>query len=149
MPGGGTLGTRRRSFNAGFIIACVNYCGRIEQVITVLGDIPINLKYIKIWSRLWGISGTNWICIPSITGCAKWKREILLKEGPKNNIPCCALLSRQVCATFAWCTRATWRTSYAKFARNSARVAINPWTPLAEGMRSRIGNSLTKDLRIR
>jgi hypothetical protein len=24
----------------------------------------------------------------------------------------------QVCATFAWCTRATWRTSYANFGRN-------------------------------
>jgi hypothetical protein len=32
-----------------------------------------------------------------------------------STIPCCA---RQVRATFAWCTRATWRTSYANFARN-------------------------------
>jgi hypothetical protein len=36
----------------------------------------------------------------------------------KSNIPCCALLARKVRTTFAWCTRATWRTSYANLARN-------------------------------
>jgi hypothetical protein len=39
-------------------------------------------------------------------------------EGSKSNIPCCALLARQVRATFAWCTRAKWRTSYVNFTRN-------------------------------
>jgi hypothetical protein len=39
-------------------------------------------------------------------------------EGSKCNIPCCALLGRQKGATFACCTRATWRTSYTKSARN-------------------------------
>jgi hypothetical protein len=37
-------------------------------------------------------------------------------EGSKSNL-CCALLARQVRATFAWCTWATRRT-YANFARN-------------------------------
>jgi hypothetical protein len=37
--------------------------------------------------------------------CLKWRTE-----WSKCNIPCCA---RQVRATFAWCTRAKWCTSYA------------------------------------
>jgi hypothetical protein len=37
-----------------------------------------------------------------------------IQRGPKVT----SLVARQVRATFAWCTRATWRTSYANFARN-------------------------------
>jgi hypothetical protein len=59
-------------------------------------------------------------------------------EGSKSNIHCCALLSRQVRATltFAWWTRATWRTSYANFARNIC-VTYSPDTHRIHSRRMR------------
>jgi hypothetical protein len=39
-------------------------------------------------------------------------------KGSKSNIPCCALLVRQMRAKFAWCMWTTWRASYVNFAGN-------------------------------
>jgi hypothetical protein len=56
-----------------------------------------------IWIRIKGM----WVMFPRGRQC----------RGSKSNIPCCALIARQVRATFAW-LRATWRRSYANFARS-------------------------------
>jgi hypothetical protein len=49
----------------------------------------------------------NRYCAPDLAPCSTFQTMY------QRHVP-----ARQVRATFAWCTRATWRTSYANFARN-------------------------------